>query len=306
MYRYLQILTVVITIALPCFALSQELAVKPAAATYRVDFINVETRSVSVPVGLKDGITTDMNYALLSESGEVFAEIYPFEILSGRFWSAPLEKKAFERMMIGMGVIRIKLPPEKARKLRSDSAARATALKGALLRAKRERLRYALNELDEEIAILEFRRDKFRRELTRELSKERGELQLRVSRINDDLDQNRYDLDDLVDERNELIDEREDLRRRSNPPQNRIGRINNDIAELNENIDELRDKIRDLRKKRRDYTQEAQRRGILDLVEQLEEISINADRFYLDIEDLKEERIQIISELNKLEVELYR
>ncbi len=267
MYRYIQILTVVITIVLPGLAPSQELIVQPAEATQRVDFINVETRSVSVPVGLKDGITTDMNFALLSESGEVFAEIYPFEIFSDRFWSAPLEMKAFEKMMIGMGVIRIKLPAEKARKLRSDSAARATALKGALLRAKRERLRYALIELDEEIAVLEFRREKFRRELTRKLTEERGELQQRVSRINDELDHNRDDLDDLEDERDELIDEREDLRRRSNPPHSRIDGINDDLRELNENIDELRDKIRDLRRKRRDYTQEAQRRGILDLVE---------------------------------------
>ncbi len=65
----------------------------------------------------------------------------------------------------------------------------------------------------------------------------------------------------------------------------------------------MRTLIRDLRRKMRDLTEEANRRGISRLREQISEMNMNADRDYLDIEDLRQERARIELELKKIQID---
>lgn len=305
MTKKISAVLIIAALLLPGRCLAAEAALESKQATYRVDFTNTETRSVSVPAGFTDGLTIEMDFGLLTDSGELIAEIYPFELSGRRFWSAPLTSEAFNRVTIGTRVIRISLLPSESERLRAESAARAAALKGAVLRERQKRLKLSLLEIGQEIAVLEFKRDRLRRDLKVKLREARRNLGEKLERTNSELDKSRDELDDLEEERDSLIEERNDLAARPKPPQSRIERLKDKITELNIEIVDLRTRIRDLRRKRRDLTEEADRRGILGLREQLSEMNMNADRDYLEIGELRKERIRVQGELNKLEIEQF-
>ena len=76
---------------------------------FRIDFINGETLSVSLPLGSEDGLTEEVFFALLDRDNRVITEIFPFEILHNRFWSGPLHPEDFKRVEVGTRAIRITL-----------------------------------------------------------------------------------------------------------------------------------------------------------------------------------------------------
>ena len=50
-----------------------------------VDFINRESRSISLRLGSADGISAQMNFAVIDSAGIQIAEFFPQEILLDRF-----------------------------------------------------------------------------------------------------------------------------------------------------------------------------------------------------------------------------
>ena len=268
-----------------------------------VDFTNEETRSVSLPIGYQSGLTADTFFALVDMNDVVIAEIYPFEILSNRFWSGPLSADAFAKVGIGTRAQHINLEPRKAMFLVDEFRARAAALRGAMARLKRDRLEQSLRELNEEILYLNNVLGKYQRErieLRVRLRRERQTMAVRLDRINGRIDSVRDDLDELEDDRDDLVEERNRLASRSDPPTSRIQRLDERIADLNDEINELRDDIREMRDDRREARKDAERRGVLKINKQLEEIGIEESRVKIDLEERKAEREVVLIELERL------
>ena len=85
-----------------------------------VDFTNRESRSISLQLGSADGITAEMNFAVIDSAGIQIVEFFPQEILMDRFWSGPFDQEKFARMRTGDSVVTIKLNPEEAAQLRKQ------------------------------------------------------------------------------------------------------------------------------------------------------------------------------------------
>ncbi len=269
-----------------------------------VDFTNQETRSVSVPLGSQDDLTADTFFALLDEQEVVITEIYPFEILPNRFWSGPLSAEAFGKVEIGTRVVRVTLGPDEQRGIVDEFRARAAALRGAMMRRQRDRLKLSLAELEEEILYLgnvlrKYRRDRI--DLQVRLKEERQYVSSRLERINDRLDRARDDLDDLEDDRDDLLEERRKLASRTEPPESRIERLDEKIAILNRELDDLRQDIRVLREERREAREDAERRSILKLSTELENLSLDESRVRIDLDQRQSEKDQILKKLERLE-----
>lgn len=268
-----------------------------------VDFLNDETRSVSIPVGSQLGLTSDTFFALLDGENIVIAEIYPFEILPTRFWSGPLTAEAFSRVRIGTRAVRIFPDQDKKRLLTDEYRARAAALRGAMVRRQKDRLEISLREIDEEILYLNNILRKLQRErleLRSKLQDEKQAVDGQLERVSDRLDAARNDLDDLEDERYELIEERNRLSARENPPQSRIQRLDERISRLNVEVGELRDEVQELREERRETREDAERRGILRIRANLDELALEESRVRIDLDERLSERDRIIRELERL------
>jgi predicted nucleic acid-binding Zn-ribbon protein len=270
---------------------------------YRVDFLNEETRSVSVPLGLEDGLTGEIFFALLDDENRVISEIYPFEILHNRFWSGPLSSDAFASVKVGTVTIRVSLNKEDAQRVLAEFQARAAALQGALVRNRRERLLITYNELEGEILQTSNRIKMIRRErltLQESLKEERRDLTIRVDRINSRLDQMRDELGDLKEKRNKLVEERKKLNERQTPPESRIERLNHQISDLDDEITEIREEVRDLREERIDAERDAERRGLLKIRNELDDLAIDEGNVRYELEQLQSERDNIKRELDNL------
>lgn len=258
----------------------------------RVDFLNSDTRSVSLPLGSEDGLTGESFFALLDDGNRVITEIYPFEILHNRIWSGPMTPDVFERVGVGTRAIRITLSRTDIQRIKGEYENRANLLRGKQVSRRRERLLQEYRELEESILLTSNRKTKTQREraeLQERLRMERRELGMRIERITSRLDQLRDELDDLNDERSDLVEERRRLQERNNPPQARIQRLSGEIAEKEDEIRDVRDEIRDLRDERLDAEQDAERRGI--------------SRIRSDLDDLDAEELEIQMELDRLELE---
>lgn len=270
---------------------------------YRVDFLNEETRSVSVPLGSEDGLTREIFFALLDDENRVISEIYPFEILHNRFWSGPLSSDAFASVKVGTITIRVTLNKEDAQRVLTEFQARAAALQGALVRNRRERLLITFNELEGEILQTSNRIKMIRRErltLQESLKEERRDLTIRIDRINSRLDQMRDELGDLKEKRNKLVEERKKLKERQTPPESRIERLNHQISDLDEEINEIREEVRDLREERIDAERDAERRGILRIRSELDNLSLEEASIQFELEQLQHERNLVGHELEGL------
>lgn len=247
-----------------------------------VDFTNAESRSISVRLGSADGITAEMNFAVLDSARVQIAEFYPHEILVDRFWSGPLEKEAFSRVNTGARVIRIELDREQADILREQVQNRLVLLGEEKRRKRLDSLRENLLVLEDglnELDVKLFHLNSGLSSLRDQLVKEKDRIQRQVSDIQDRVDGLRDERAELAERRAKLLDKRQNLLRQKDPPRERINDINGDIADIdldirqiNLRIDEHRDEIRDLRNETSDIREKIvfaqdERRG-LDLTRQ--------------------------------------
>ena len=256
-----------------------------------------------MPLGSEDGLTREIFFALLDDENRVISEIYPFEILHNRFWSGPLSSDAFASVKVGTKVIRVTLNQEDAQRVIVEFQARAAALQGALVRNRRERLLITYNELEGAILQTSNRIKMIRRErlmLQENLREERRDLTIRTDRINSRLDQMRDELGDLKEKRNKLVEERKKLNERQTPPVSRIERLNHQISDLDEEINEIREEVRDLREERIDAERDAERRGILRIRGELDNLSLEEDSIQFELEQLQHERNLVGHELEGL------
>ena len=268
-----------------------------------VDFLNAETRSVSIPLGADDGVTEDLFFALLDDTHRLIAEVIPFEILQNRFWSGPLDDEAFSKVRIGTPVVRITLPADEAFRLKAKYRAREAALKKARMDRKRARLEASMDELDDEILNMTNRRGVIRNErleLQGRLEEERGDLAFRLAGKNAELEDKRDTLRDLQDERTDLFDQRRRLQERSTPPMARLERLDARIASINADIRKLWESIRKLREEKEKVQEDAERRGISRIKGGLADLAQEDARVKQELDDLQRERRRILLELGSI------
>ena len=252
-----------------------------------VDFTNNESRSISVRIGSADGITADMNFAVLDSSEAKIAEFYPHEILIDRFWSGPLSDIDYGRISSGSKVVRVNLESGEAASLREQVSARLAALQKERLKRRIENLNQEKSDLEELINDIDVESVGLSNELKSlrgKLKKEKALIQRQVDELQEQIDEFREERSELAEDREDLLDRRDDYSRRNNPPQDRISDLNKDIADLdrdigqvNIEINDLRDEIRDLR----DETKDIQEDIRLILEEQQE---LGAERRELELE----------------------
>ena len=220
--------------------------------TLVVDFTSDESRSISVRSGSADGITTEMDFAVIDSNGRQIAEFFPHEILKDRFWSGPLARDSFKRIRVGDTVIRIELDEVGSSELRQQFKERLDLL----AEEKRlERLRYLAqrrSELEESINEVDVAAFHLGSELTSLREKLGAEEDL--ARRRDKGLQNR--IGDLREERSELsldrealIERRSKLSTRTDPPPASMKNLNEEIRYLDREIRSLNIEIGDLRHK---------------------------------------------------------
>ena len=297
------LLSAFLTFPAPVF--SQTSATNPPSFSGVVDFLNHETRSVSLPLGSADGLTGSVFFALLDGQDQVVTVIYPYEIYSNRFWSGPLDPESFSRVGIGTRAVRMALPPEMRESVRRDYVDRAEILRDEISAARREQLLIVLDDLEEQIVYFTNLSKKLRQDrgdLRSELREEKLDLSGRLDRLNVEMDRLRDDLGELEEERDDLVKDRNRLRDRANPPQDRLRDLETRITELNIEIDEQRREIRDLREERRDIERSAEIRGILRIRSRMDELLLDEEEARSELEDLQAERALILMELEGLRV----
>ena len=231
-----------------------------------VDFTNDESRSISIRLGSGDGITADMNFAVLDSTGVQITEFYPHEILNDRFWSGPLADDDFSRIRLGATVVRVNLGSDQAALLREQFTSRLDALK--IKRQKRkisdlELERMELEELINDIDVESVGLINDLKTLRGKLKREKDFVRRHVDDLQDRITSLKDDRSEMVKEREDLLDRREGLLRRSDPPQDRISDLNQDISGLdrdigkaNIEISDLRDEVRDQREVSRSIQEE--------------------------------------------------
>jgi len=270
---------------------------------FRIDFINGETLSVSLPLGSEDGLTEEVFFALLDHDNRVITEIFPFEILHNRFWSGPLHPEDFKRVEVGTRAIRVTLNQKDLDRIKTEYRMRYASMQGVLIQTRRDRLLLSYKELEDAILLTSNKRMKINREraaLQANLKRERRDLAMRVDRIDKRLDQWRDDLHDLNDDKDKLVEERRKLQERQNPPQSRIDRLSKQTNEIEEEIRDVRDEIRDLRDERHDAQLDAERRGITRIRSDLDALALEEDDIRLELERLEVEREIVGRELENL------
>jgi predicted nucleic acid-binding Zn-ribbon protein len=246
----------------------QLLAAEQALFTDRlaVDFTNRESRSISLRLGSADGISADMDFAVLDSAGIQIAEFFPHEIMADRFWSGPLDREDFEKVQTGDSVIRINLSQGEASRLREQFHERMVLLQEERRKGRLEILGEDKAELEEEINELDVELFGVRKDLNslqEKLKREKSYIKRDIDDLQDQIDELRDERSELSTQRRELLDRRDTLLRRSDPPQDRISDINAEIADLdreigqyNLEIDDMRDDIRDLREETMELEQE--------------------------------------------------
>jgi hypothetical protein len=120
-----------------------------------VDFTNRESRSISLRLGSADGISAEMNFAVLDSAGMQIAEFFPYEIMTDRFWSGPLAYEAFAKVRTGDPVVRINLNQSEASRLREQFHERVVLLREEMRRRRLEVLAEDKVELEEQINELD-------------------------------------------------------------------------------------------------------------------------------------------------------
>lgn len=290
LFQFRQLIPVLFFLLIPglflTFARAADQVVGPDRL--QVDFTNNESRSISVRLGSVDGITADMDFAVLDSSGAQVAAFFPQEILNDRFWSGPLEADDYEKVASGAAVIRVTLSPEDAALLRERFAVRRAVLKRERLKRKVDDLRKDKDDLKERINEVKVDQVGLTNEidsLRARLKREQDLAQRQVDDLQGRVDKLREERTDLQKDREDLLDRREDLLRRRDPPQERINGLNEDIADLDRDIGRINIRIDDLREEIRDLREEA-------------------NRIQADIRDVQDEQRELDVRKRELETEL--
>ncbi|MDF1526013.1 MAG: hypothetical protein RRA15_08330 [bacterium] len=263
-----------------------------------VDFTNRESRSISLRLGSADGISAQMNFAVIDSAGIQIAEFFPQEILMDRFWSGPFDQEKFARIRIGDPVVTIKLDPEEAAQLRKQFQGRTVELREKrrkrrleLMEDEKVDLKEQINELDVESVGLA----KDLQSLQEKIKREKNLTKRRVDDLQEQIDELRDERTELSSERQELLDKRDSLLRKSNPPQDRIGDVNADISDLdraigvfNLEINDLREDIRDLREESRDLEGE-----INELRDEQRELELEKKELNMELNELEKELMEL-------------
>jgi predicted nucleic acid-binding Zn-ribbon protein len=267
-----------------------------------VDFTNRESRSISLRLGPVDGISADMNFAVLDSAGIQIAEFFPFEIMTDRFWSGSLDREDFAKIRTGDPVIRINLSQSEASRLREQFYERMVLLKEERRKRRLEflgedkaELEGQINELDVELFGL--RKDL--NSLTEKLKRAKSLTKRHVDDFQDQIGELRDERSELSTQRRELLDKRDTLLKRNDPPQDRISDINADIADLdreigqyNIEISDLRDDIRDIREETRELEEEIRevRDQQRELVSEKAELQLGLKEIMREIGELKKQQ----------------
>jgi len=259
-----------------------------------VDFTNRESRSISLRLGSADGISAEMNFAVLDSAGRQIAEFFPYEIMADRFWSGPLDRENFARVRTGNPVIRINLSQSEATLLREQFHERMVLLREEQRKRRLELIGEEKVDLEEQINELDiesFGLKKDLKSIQEELKREKNLSRRHIDDLQEQVDELRDERSELTTEREELLDKRDTLLRRSNPPQDRISDLNTEIADLdreigqfNLEIDDLRDDIRDLREESRELEEE-----IREVRDQQRELDLERRELELELNELDRE-----------------
>ena len=263
-----------------------------------VDFTNRESRSISLQLGSADGITAEMNFAVIDSAGIQIVEFFPQEILMDRFWSGPFDQEKFARMRTGDSVVTIKLNPEEAAQLRKQFQGRTVQLREErrkrrleLIEDEKAGLEEQINELD----VKSFGLTKDLQSLQEKLKRENSLIKRHVDDLQKQIGELRDDRAELSSEREELLDKRDILLKRSTPPQDRISDLNSEIADLdreigqfNLEINDLREDIRDLREETRDLDEE-----IKELREEQRELELEKKELNMELNELEKELMDL-------------
>ncbi len=263
-----------------------------------VDFTNRESGSISLRLGSSDGISAEMNFAVLDSTGRQIAEFFPQEIMTDRFWSGPLDQKDFLKVRTGDSVIRINLSQSEAARLREQFHERTVLLREENRKRRRELLGEEKVELEEFINELDIESVGLKNDLKSLQEKLRREKSLTKRKVDDlqkQIDELRDERSELSAERKELLNKRDTLLRRSNPPQDRISDINSEIVDLDREIGQFNFEINDLRDDVRDEMEETR-----ELEEEIREIWDQQRELGLEKKDLDLELRELDRELNEL------
>jgi predicted nucleic acid-binding Zn-ribbon protein len=220
------------------------LAGAPAfAAAPAVDLKNDESRSVSVPLGSDNGVTSESDFEAAAEGGAT-VPVFPAEIFRDRFWSAPLSPEDYGAIRVGASVRPLQADRTAHRLMRQMAAEQRRAL-------GREQAEAGRAEAARKVAALKERRDRLSAEreklegwiadADRGIADERERAQRREDGAEQDALRAQQRIDDLVDQRNELQSQRDAL-----PREDRAGRerLTDRIRALNSRISSERDSLR--------------------------------------------------------------
>ncbi|MDT8395781.1 MAG: hypothetical protein RRA32_04940 [bacterium] len=286
-------IAVFLILSLSGLSLSQPIEVDDTQLS--IDFTNNESRSVSVRLGSADGITADMNFAVLDSMNRQIALFFPREILGDRFWSGPLDRADYARVRAGDRVIALAMTSEQAGQLRSEFAVRLDALKAERRQRRIEKLKEdvlslkdVINDRDVDDVALKKDLDS----LQTRLKKEKDIVKRDVDEIQEQVITLRDERTELMEERAGLLDRRDTLRRRSDPSQDRVNDLNEKIADLDREIGQLNNEMDNFREEIREL-----RENTLDLEEEVRVISSERS-------ELAAERKELVLELGELEEEL--
>lgn len=263
-----------------------------------VDFLNRDSRSISVAQGRRHGIEAGMNFAVIDSVGTEIVRFYPAEIMEDRFWSGTLEKGVFARVRSGMTVLSVAMSPEQARTLRESFRARADALKAEQNKARVAELRESLRRI--EIDLKDLREERRRimlrnQELKVSLVRDTGRRYQEIDRAEERMDDRYNDLDAFILKREDIVDRRNGLWGVENPPQEEIDRLTLEIQNLNQKINDTHRSISRLREDRRKAWQDWYRSQ-----EKAAESELDIFKVDMKIEEVEETRNEVLIELENL------
>ena len=264
-----------------------------------VDFTNRESRSISLRLGSADGISAQMNFAVIDSAGRQIAEFFPQEILMDRFWSGPFDQEQFALMRTGDSVVRIKLDPEGAAQLRKQFQERTVLLREERRKRRLEFIEDEKTDLEEQINELDVESvglKKNMQSLLEKLKREKRLTKRHVDDLQEQIDELRDERAELSSERGELLDKRDTLLRRSNPSQDRIDDLNADITDLDREIGQFNLEINDLREDIRDLREETR-----DLDDEIREVREEQRELELEKKELNLELSELMKDLKELQ-----
>ena len=266
-----------------------------------IDFTNRASRSISLRLGSADGISAQVNFAVIDSAGRQIAAFFPYEILTDRFWSGPLKPEDFARIRLGDPVIRIKLDLTQSAILREQFSGRMTVLREERRRNRLEGLEEEKADLVEQLNELDvdlFRLNRELGSLEEDLEREKNYVRRQVKSLGDRVDDLRDERSELTEDREDLVDKKKDLLKRSSPPRDRISDLEEDIADLDQKIRQLNIEINDLWSEIREYKD-----GTGDIRDEIAHVKEGRSDLYMPTRKLKLELEKVEGEIGRLREE---